>query len=286
MTSRFEAGAAAPSSDDLARLAGFATQIRAEAGQMVTRARASHLGGALSMADILAVLYGAVLRHRPEEPGWAFRDRFLLSKGHSCTALYATLALRGFFPRAELESYGRDGSRLMAHVSHHVPGVEFSTGSLGHGLGFALAPTPSPRRDGQSWRTFALLSDGELDEGSNWEGFLFAPQHRLDNLVVIIDYNKIQSLGSVAEVLELHPLADKLRSFRWAVREVDGHDVAALHRELASVPWEAGRPSCLVAHTVKGRGVSFMADQLAWHYKSPDAQQCREALQQLGVPTP
>lgn len=264
----------------------FAAAIRAEAVRMVTRARASHVGGALSMADILAVLYGGVLRVRPEEPGWPCRDRLLLSKGHSCTALYAALALRGFFPPEELETYGRDGSRLMAHVSHHVPGVEFSTGSLGHGLGFGIGKALAARREGLPWRTFVILSDGELDEGSNWEAFLLAPQHRLDNLVAIIDYNKIQSLGHVADVADLDPLAEKLRSFRWSVREVDGHCVADLHRELVAVPWEPGKPSCLVAHTVKGRGVSFMADQLAWHYKSPDAAQCDMALRELGVVSP
>jgi len=263
----------------------LAAAIRAHAVRMVTRAKASHIGGALSMADILAVLYGdGILRHRPDDPSWADRDRFLLSKGHSCTGLYATLALRGFFLLSELETYGRDGSRLMAHVSHQVPGVEFSTGSLGHGLPFGLGKALAARRNGSNWRVFTLLSDGELDEGSNWEAILLAPQHRLDNLVAIVDYNKIQSLGSVAEVAELHPLADKFRAFRWSVREVDGHDHAALGAALGSVPWESGRPSCLIAHTTKGRGIDFMQDQLAWHYKSPDATQLAEALRQLGCP--
>lgn len=262
----------------------LAAALRAHALRMVARAKASHVGGALSMADILAVLYGGVLHHRPNQPDWPDRDRFLLSKGHSCTALYATLALRGFFPVAELESYGRDGSRLMAHVSHHVPGVEFSTGSLGHGLPFGLGKALAAQRDRKPWRVFALLSDGELDEGSNWEAILLAPQHRLDNLVAIVDYNKIQSLGSVPQVADLHPLADKFRAFRWATREVDGHDHAALHAALNSIPWEPGRPSCLIAHTTKGRGVDFMQDQLAWHYKSPDASQLADALRQLGCP--
>ncbi len=263
----------------------FATAIRAHALRMVARAKASHIGGALSMADILAVLYGGgVLRHRPLQPRWPDRDRFLLSKGHNCTALYAALALRGFFPESELETYGLDGSRLMAHISHHVPGVEFSTGSLGHGLGFGLGKALAAQRDHLAWRVFTLLSDGELNEGSNWEAILLAPQHHLDNLTAIIDYNKIQSLGSVAEVAELHPLADKFRAFRWAVREVDGHDHVALASALGSVPWEPGRPSCLIAHTTKGRGVDFMQDQLAWHYKSPDAGQLANALRQLGCP--
>ncbi|MFN0128177.1 MAG: transketolase [Verrucomicrobiales bacterium] len=259
----------------------LASRIRAEALRMVARAKASHIGGALSMADILAVLYGGLLRVRPDDPEWPDRDRFILSKGHSCTGLYATLALRGFFPLEELATYGHDGSRLMAHVSHKVPGVEFSTGSLGHGLPFGCGKALSARRCGHAWRTFVLLSDGELDEGSNWEAILFAPQHRLDNLVAIVDYNKIQSLGSVEEVLDLHPLAEKFRACRWTVREVDGHDHAELADALKTIPWETGRPSCLIAHTVKGRGVDFMENSLDWHYRSPSDADLARALSQL-----
>lgn len=260
----------------------LAARIRAEAVGMVHRARASHLGGALSMADLLAVLYSGVLRVRPAEPKWPDRDRLLLSKGHACTALYAALALRGFFPVAELATYGKDGSRLMSHVSHRVPGVEFSTGSLGHALPFGCGLALAARRQGQGHRVFAIVSDGELDEGSNWEAILFAPQHALDPLVLMVDFNGIQSLGAVPEVLELEPLAAKFRAFRWSVKEVDGHDHAALREALGTVPWEPGRPSCLIARTVKGRGVDFMENQLAWHYRSPDAQQLAEALRQLG----
>lgn len=263
------------SSEELAR------QIRIEAIRMVARANASHIGGALSMADVLAVLYHDLLRVRADEPGWPERDRFLLSKGHSCTALYAVLALRGFFPVEELEQYGRDGSRLMAHISHKVPGVEFSTGSLGHGLPFGCGKALAARRGGAGWRTFVMLSDGELDEGSNWEAILFAPQHQLDNLVVIVDYNKIQSLGSVSEVLELEPLAAKFRAFRWAVREVDGHDHHAIRDALTATPWEPGRPSVLIAHTIKGKGVDFMEGNLQWHYSSPKGDQLGLALDQL-----
>jgi len=259
-----------------------AAAIRARTLEMVHRARASHVGGALSMADLLAVLYGEVLRVRPGEPCWPGRDRFILSKGHCCSALYATLALRGFFPAEELLDYGRDGSRLMAHVSHKVPGVEFSTGSLGHGLPFGCGKALAAKKRGHDWRVFVMLSDGELDEGSNWEAFLFAPQHRLDNLVAIVDYNKIQSLGSVKEVLDLDPLGEKLRAFRWSVREVDGHNCDEIRRALVSVPWEPCKPSCLIAHTIKGKGASFMENQLAWHYKSPNDAQLQQALKELG----
>lgn len=259
----------------------FSAAVRSHVLRMVTSAKASHIGGALSLADIVAVLYGRIARLDPSAPDWPERDRVILSKGHCCTALYAALALRGFIPEAELATYGKDGSRLMAHISSHVPGVEFSTGSLGHGLPFAVGRALAAKRRMASYRTFVLLSDGELNEGSNWEAFLFAPHHSLDNLVAIIDYNKIQSLGSVAEVLELHPLAEKLRAFRWAVREVDGHDLTELERALATVPWEPGRPSCLIAHTTKGKGVDFMEGTLAWHYKSPSEQELSHALKQL-----
>ena len=259
-----------------------ATAIRGRALQMVQRARASHIGGALSMADLLAVLYGEILRVHPAEPHWPERDRFILSKGHSCTALYAALALRGFFPVEDLIGYGKNGSRLLAHVSHKSPGVEFSTGSLGHGLPFGCGKALAAKRCGKNWRVFVMLSDGELDEGSNWESILFAPQHKLDNLVAMIDYNKIQSLGSVKEVLNLDPLSDKFRAFRWAVREVDGHNSDQIRTALAGVPWEPGKPSCLIAHTIKGKGVSFMENQLAWHYQSPNATQLQQALTELG----
>lgn len=260
----------------------LAAAARAEALRMVARAKASHIGGALSMMDLLAVLYTDVLRVRPEAPAWPGRDRFLLSKGHACSGLYATLALRGFFPVTELLDYGRDGSRLMAHVSHRVPGVEFSTGSLGHALPFGCGLALGAQRRREAHRVFVLLSDGELDEGSNWEAILFAPQQALANLVVLVDYNQIQSLGTVSEVLELAPLADKFRAFRWAVREVDGHDHDALRAALNAVPWERDRPSCLIAHTVKGRGVDFMENTLAWHYRSPNPAELEAALRQVG----
>jgi transketolase len=260
----------------------FAAAIRSHTVRMVHRVNASHVGGGLSMADLLAVLYHEVLRSYPAEPRHPDRDRFILSKGHACAALYATLALRGFFPVEDLEQFGQDGSRLMTHISHKVPGVEFSTGSLGHGLGFACGKALAAKRQKKSWRVFALLSDGELDEGSNWEAILFAQHHQLDNLVAIVDYNKIQSLGSVKEVLDLHPLADKFRAFNWAVKEIDGHDHDAISTALRVLPLESGKPSCLIANTVKGKGVNFMEDLLLWHYRSPNAEQLKNALEQLG----
>jgi transketolase len=262
----------------------FAAEIRKNALVMVAAAKGSHIGGALSMADILSVLYTETLKIKPKDPHWSERDRFILSKGHSCTSVYAALALKGFFPVEELATYGKNGSRLMSHISHKVPGVEFSTGSLGHGLPFACGKALAAKRQGKTWRSFVMLSDGELDEGSNWEGILFAPQHRLDNLVAIVDYNKIQSLGSVAEVMELDPLADKFRAFRWSVKEIDGHNHSAICEALSQIPFEKGKPSCLIAHTVKGKGVDFMENTLKWHYSSPTPEQLQSALNQIGAP--
>lgn len=233
----------------------FAKEIRKHALDMVYRANASHIGGALSSVDILAVLYDKILNIYPDEPESLNRDRFIFSKGHACTALYACLALKGFFDIKELETYCQDGSRLMAHVSHKVPGIEFSTGSLGHGLPFATGKAIAAKNKSLDWNTYCLLSDGELDEGSNWEAILFAGHHRLKNLSIIIDYNKIQSLGSVHQVLDIHPLKDKMESFRWHTIEVDGHS----HNDLLQAFNEATqKPKCIIAHTIKGKGVDFM----------------------------
>ncbi len=261
----------------------LATAIRIDALKMVTRAHASHIGSALSIADIVAVLYGAVMRVDPHQPELPTRDRFILSKGHACVAIYAALAARGFISREDLLTYGEDHSALMNHISHRVPGVEFSTGSLGHGLPFGVGKAVAAQRLHESWRTFVLLSDGEWGEGSNWEACLFASHHRLDNLVAIIDYNKLQSLTTVAKTLALEPLSAKFSAFGWDVREVDGHDHGALIRALSAGPWTPGKPSLLVAHTVKGKGVSFMEGSIEWHYRSPSQAQLEEALAELGA---
>jgi transketolase len=261
--------------------ADFARKIRAHALRMVHRAKASHIGSCLSMADILAVLYTRVLNIDPLAPGDCNRDRFILSKGHAAAILYAALAERGFFPVSELDSYCEVGSRLTGHVSHGVPGIEVSTGSLGHGLPIAVGAALAARADGRSSKVFCLLSDGECDEGSNWEAILFAPHHNLENLVVIVDFNKIQSFGRVCDVLELEPFAEKWRAFRWNTIEVDGHDIGALEQVLSSTPQQAGRPTVIVAHTIKGKGVSYMEDKLEWHYRSPSVDQLEEALAEV-----
>lgn len=264
-------------------LRGIAQKLRARAVSMVHRSKASHLGSCLSMADLVACLYWDTMRIDPFRPDWAHRDRFFMSKGHGAALLYATLAERGFFPVEELEQYCRSGSRLTGHVTSGVPGVEFSSGSLGHGLPVACGVALASKRESLPFRAFVLASDGELDEGSNWEAILFAPQHQLDNLVLIVDYNKIQSFGRTKDILDLDPLADKFKAFRWAVREIDGHNMQEIVTTLQSLPFESGRPNALIAHTVKGKGVSFMEDLLHWHYKSPTDEQLEAAMRELGV---
>jgi transketolase len=261
----------------------LARRLRGHAVRMTNRAKASHLGSCLSMADILAVLYGQVMHYDPARPDWTERDRLLVSKGHAAAITYAVLAESGFFPVSELETYTGNGSRLAGHVTKTVPGVELSTGSLGHGLPVATGMALAAKLDGASWRSFCILSDGELDEGSNWEAIQYAQHARLDNLTAIVDYNKIQSFGTVAEVSDLHPLNDKFRAFNWGVHEIDGHDHDALIAALTAPPVLPDRPNVIIAHTVKGKGVSFMENLLAWHYKSPDDDQLAAALAELDV---
>jgi transketolase len=259
----------------------LAKKIRQLSLNMVHHAKASHIGSALSIADIVAVLYGKTLNVSSTNPRMESRDRFILSKGHACVAVYSALAARGFFAENQLNEYAKDFSNMMTHISHKVAGVEFSTGSLGHGLPFGTGKALAARRLNQAWRTFVLLSDGELGEGSNWEAMMFAAHHHLDNLVAIVDYNKLQSLTTVDKTLRVEPLADKACAFGWAVREVDGHDHAALVETLGTAPWEAGKPSFVIAHTIKGKGVKFMENKVEWHYKSPTAEQLAQALEEL-----
>ena len=267
----------------MSRYEVLARNIRRHVLRMTNRSKAAHVGSSLSVADVLAVLYGGILRVDPARPEWPERDRFILSKGHGCAGLYAALAERGFFPVAVLETFYQDGSPLVGHITHGgVPGVEVSTGSLGHGLSIACGMALVGKRDRRSYRVFAVLSDGECDEGSIWEAALFAPHHGLDNLGAIVDYNKIQSLGTVKEVLDLEPLAAKWGAVGWTAVEIDGHDLAEIEIVLSRVPLEPGRPTCVVAHTVKGKGVDFMEDRLLWHYRSPSDEDLGRALAGLG----
>lgn len=260
----------------------LAVRLRKHVLRMTSRAKSSHVGSAFSMADVVAVLYGGALKVDPAAPDWAGRDRFVLSKGHAGACLYAALMERGFFPPEVLETYYSNGSILSGHVSHKgVPGVEFSTGSLGHGLGVATGMAKAGKMSGSDYRVVCVLSDGECDEGSNWEAFLFAAHHRLDNLVAIIDYNKIQSLASVADTLALEPFADKLRAMNWAVSEVDGHDHDELRATFERLPLEVGRPTVIIAHTTKGKGVSFMENTVLWHYRTAQGDEFEAAMAEL-----
>ena len=260
----------------------LAGRIRRHAVNMTRAGKSSHVGSVLSMADILAVLYGRILRVDPAAPEHPARDRFILSKGHAGAGVYATLAECGFLSVEELATHCQDGSRLSGHVSHAgVPGVELSTGSLGQGLSVAAGMALAARLAGDSHRVFALLSDGECDEGSVWEAVMFAAHHQLGNLTVIVDYNKLQSLAPVAQTLALEPFDDKWRAFGWSVAHVDGHDHDALTQALASVPHAADRPTCVLAHTTKGKGVSFMENQVLWHYRSPQGAEYEAAMEEL-----
>ena len=228
-----------------------------------------HIGSSMSLIEILRVLYDDVLRQRPDEPDWRERDRCILSKGHGCLALYAILADLGFFPLEELDRFCHHDGKLGGHPeAHKVPGVEASTGALGHGLSIGLGMALAARMDGRDSRVFVVTGDGEINEGSVWEAAMTAAKHRLSNLTVLIDYNKLQSAGPTAEILDLEPLADKWRAFGFAVAEVDGHDVAALRGLLTRLPLESERPTAVICHTVKGKGIGFAEGDAGWHHKS------------------
>ena len=268
---------------DVALATRLARNVRRASLQMVYAARLGHPGGDLSSADIMAALFSAVLRIDPRNPRMPDRDRFILSKGHCSGALYATLAECGFFPREHLADYMKPLSLLNGHPDRNkVPGVEANTGPLGHGLPIGVGVAKAAKITGGLWRTFVLTGDGELQEGSNWEAAMAASQFGLDNLTVIVDRNRLQQGDGTERTMGLEPLAERWRAFGWATREVDGHDMDALIRTFRGVPFEASRPSCVIAHTHKGRGVSFMEDRVEWHHRVPTAEELAAALTELG----
>lgn len=263
-------------------LATLARRLRITVLNMIVRAKSSHLGSCYSMIELLAALYFRILRVDPAAPQLPSRDRFILSKAHGAAALYATLAERGFFSRDLLATFYQDGSVLAGHADvHGVPGVEVAAGALGHGLAIAAGMSLAAQHDASESRVFTVLSDGECDEGSIWEAALFASARGLDNLIAIVDYNKLQGMGFVRDVIALEPLAAKWEAFGWAVREIDGHDLDEIIATLAAVPFAPGKPSAVIAHTIKGKGVSFMENALLWHYRTPDADELRAALAEL-----
>jgi len=250
--------------------------------RMAHDGKTPHVGSALSCVDLLVALYFHAMRIDPQTPQMADCDRFVMSKGHGCMAYYATLAERGYFPPALLATYAQNGGTLAEHPSPHgIPGIDVATGSLGHGLAIASGVALARQLDARRGRVFVLLSDGECNEGSVWEAAMFAAGRKLDNLVALVDYNKLQAMGRSNEVTALAPLADKWRAFGWATREIDGHDLNAVVAVLDSVPLAPGQPTAIVAHTVKGKGVSFMEDDLEWHYRPPNDDDLARALAEL-----
>jgi transketolase len=257
-----------------------AKNIRINAVKMVSDGGSSHIGAVLSCVDILAVLYARVMRYDCLNPDWPNRDRFILSKGHAGVGVYATLAEFGFFAKEELAKHYTDGSYFSGHVSHkNIPGVEFSTGSLGHGLPVAAGIALSAKMDGTDIKSYVLTGDGELAEGSNWEAMLFASHHKLDNLVLVIDRNNLQSMTTTEKTIALEPLEEKLAAFNWQVCSVDGHDHDALESALKMS--SNGHPLAVIANTTKGKGVSYMEGKVEWHYKFPNEGQLQEAISEL-----
>ena len=263
--------------------------IRRNGLEMSHLSRGSHIGSVFSVAEIIAVLYTGVLNVDPRDPAKPDRDRLILSKGHAGSAVYAALAETGFFPVEQLKTHYADGSILSGHVSHKgVPGVEVSTGSLGHGLGIGAGMALGAKMDGSTWRTYVVMGDGECDEGSVWEAALQAAQYGLDRLTAVVDYNHMQSLTTVENTLRLEPFEAKWRDFGWRTESVNGHDTAALRAAFARAAEGegSGKPAVILAHTVKGKGVSFMENNILWHYRTPQGEEYEAALKELEAQRP
>jgi transketolase len=259
----------------------LSSKIRKHALSMTHNGQSSHIGSILSCADILAVLYGHILNVNPDDPSYSDRDRFILSKGHAGAGVYAALAESGFFDPNELKNHYQNGSIFSGHVSHKgVPGVELSTGSLGHGLGVACGISLSAKINQKYFKSFVVMSDGELDEGSIWEAVMFAAHFKLDNLIAIIDCNKLQSLDTTKNTMNLESLDEKWKSFNWDVARVDGHNIKELVFELTKSR-DSEKPLCVICDTVKGKGVSFMENQVLWHYRPPSKEDLDTALKEI-----
>ena len=258
--------------------------IRRHGLEMTHISRGSHIGAIFSVAEVMAVLYTGVMNVNPADPKMPERDRLILSKGHAGASVYAALAERGFFPVEELSTHYANGSRLSGHVSHKgVPGVEFSTGSLGHGLAVAAGMALGGKKDHADWRVFCVMGAGACAEGSVWEAALQAHQYKLDNLIAVVDHNRMQSLDFCENTIALEPFTDKWRAFGWNVLQVDGHDVAALQAAFAQAKANrgTGKPTVIIAETTKGKGVSFMENDILWHYRTPQGEEYDAALKEL-----
>lgn len=259
-----------------------ANRIRQRDLRAVFEAGAGHIGGEMSVIDLLTALYFDVMSVDPEKPADPGRDRLVLSKGHTALALYIVLSEKGFIPQEEISTFLKHRSRLNGHPNRvKVPGVETNTGPLGHGLPVAVGMATAAKLDGADWRTFVVTGDGEMQEGSNWEAIMAAAQFKLDNLTLIIDHNRLQQGARLADTNNVAPLAPKLEAFGWAVEEIDGHDMTQITRALSRDTITPGKPKCIVAHTNKGQGISYMQDNVAWHHKVPNEDQYKQGMAEL-----
>lgn len=269
---------------ELRKLEKIAKDIRRDTFKTICNGGSGHIPASLSIVEILVFLYNNILNINPKKAKDQDRDRFILSKGHAGVALYAILAEKGFFPKAELNKFGKKESILGGHPDmHKVCGIEASTGSLGHGFGFGVGMALAGKFDKKNYRVFVIIGDGECQEGSVWEAAMFAPQHKLDNLTVIIDYNKIQAMDFLDKIIAMEPLADKWRSFGWEARETDGHNFSRLQETFSAIPFVKGKPSLIIAHTVKGKGISFMENTPIWHARTPNKEEMKIACKELNL---
>lgn len=267
------------SKDELIKIA---SKLRLEILNMVTNANGGHIGGAFSVIDTLTALYMNILNHDPKNPSWESRDRLLYSKGHSCLALYTILAECGYFDYKLLEKYAIDGGAFAGHPEREfIPGVEITAGSLGHGHSLGVGIALAGKIDSKDYRVFVVSSDGELNEGSTWEAIMSASQYKLDNLTMIIDYNKYISLGTINSIMNIDPLKKRFESFGWMVNEIDGHNMGEIVSSLEKIPFKKDKPSAIIAHTIKGKGVSFMENVPMWHFRAPNPNEAFQAKNEL-----
>jgi transketolase len=258
-----------------------ATEIRMDLLTMIYEAGTGHTGGSLSNTDILTVLYYHIMNVDPNNPKWAERDRYVQSKGHSVESYWAILADKGFFPKEELKTFSQFGTRLIGHPNNKVPGVEMNTGALGHGLPISVGMALAAKMDGKSYNVYTLMGDGEQAEGSVWEGAMAAAQYKLDNLVAVVDRNRLQITGNTEDVMSLEPFGEKWRAFGWDVVEVDGNNIEELVKVLEQTPRVSGKPTLIVANTVKGKGISFAENVAKWHHHVPSKEEYQLAMDEL-----
>lgn len=266
---------------NVGKLRKIVAKIRKLILEISYKSQVGHIGSGLSIVEILVVLYFLILKLNPKNPHWEKRDRFILSKGHAVSALYSVLALKNFFPKKTLYTYCKNNGLLGIHPEHNIPGIELTTGSLGHGLPVGVGMALAAKIDGKEHKIFILISDAECDEGEVWQAAMIANHHKLNNLIVIIDYNKVQALGTTKEVLNLEPLADKWASFGWEVIEADGHNIEKLYQIFSKVYKVQTKPTVVIAHTIRGKGVSFMEHKLEWHYLTTTEEQYRQAIKEI-----